>query len=97
MAWRRPGDKPLTEPMMVSLPTHMCVNRPQWVKFMAQNVHTGVLCFVLLIYLPISVRVASLELVLYYLFAIEAITKGIGKTTLYWTTTMNYKYSAVPL
>ena len=22
MAWRRPGDKPLSEPMMVSLPTH---------------------------------------------------------------------------
>ena len=32
MAWRRPGDKPLSEPMMVSLPTHMCVTRPQWVN-----------------------------------------------------------------
>ena len=31
MAWRRPGDKPLSEPMMVSLPTHICVTRPQWV------------------------------------------------------------------
>ena len=31
MAWRRPGDKPLSEPMMVSLPTHICVARPQWV------------------------------------------------------------------
>ena len=30
MAWRRPGDKPLSEPMVVSLPTHICVNRPQW-------------------------------------------------------------------
>ena len=28
MAWRRPGDKPLSEPMMVSLPTHICVTRP---------------------------------------------------------------------
>ena len=27
MAWRRPGDKPLSEPMMVSLPTHICVYR----------------------------------------------------------------------
>ena len=26
MAWRRPGDKPLSEPMMVSLLTHICVN-----------------------------------------------------------------------
>ena len=32
MAWRRPGDKPLSEPMMVSLLTHICVARPQWVK-----------------------------------------------------------------
>ena len=32
MAWRRPGDKPLPEPMMVSLLTHICVTRPQWVK-----------------------------------------------------------------
>ena len=32
MAWRRPGDKPLSEPMMVSFPTHICVARPQWVN-----------------------------------------------------------------
>ena len=32
MAWRRLGDKPLSEPMMVRLPTHICVTRPQWVK-----------------------------------------------------------------
>ena len=32
MAWRRPGDEPLSEPMMVRLPTHICVTRPQWVK-----------------------------------------------------------------
>ena len=29
MAWRRSGDKPLSEPMMVSLLTHICVARPQ--------------------------------------------------------------------
>ena len=32
MAWRRPGDKPLSEPMMVSLLMHICVTRPQWVN-----------------------------------------------------------------
>ena len=32
MAWRRSGDKPLSEPIMVSLPTHICVTRPQWIK-----------------------------------------------------------------
>ena len=33
MAWRRPGDKPLSGPMMVRLPTHICVTRPQWVNY----------------------------------------------------------------
>ena len=32
MTWRRPGDKPWSEPMMVKLTTHICVTRPQWVK-----------------------------------------------------------------
>ena len=32
MAWHRSGDKPLSKPMMISLPTHICVTRPQWVK-----------------------------------------------------------------
>ena len=34
MAWRRPGDKPLFEPMLVNLLTHICGTRPQWVKWM---------------------------------------------------------------
>ena len=39
MAWRRPGDKPLSEPTMISLPTHICVTRPQTrtVCFSLQN------------------------------------------------------------
>ena len=32
MAWRRPGDKPLSELMMVSLLTHICITRPRWVN-----------------------------------------------------------------
>ena len=32
MAWRRTGDKPLSEPMILSSTTHICVTRPQWVK-----------------------------------------------------------------
>ena len=32
MAWCRPGDKPLSETMMVNLLTHICVTRPQWVN-----------------------------------------------------------------
>ena len=32
MAWCRPGAKALSEPMMVGLPMHTCVTRPQWVE-----------------------------------------------------------------
>ena len=32
MAWRRSGDKPLSEPMLDDLLAHICVTRPQWVK-----------------------------------------------------------------
>ena len=32
MAWRQPGNKSLSEPMMVRLLMHIYVTRPQWVK-----------------------------------------------------------------
>ena len=51
MAWRRPGDKPLSETMMVRLLTHICVTRPQWV-----NVH-----MTLLKYMTFSPCVVILE------------------------------------
>ena len=34
MAWRRSGDKPLSEPMMVCLLTHICVTRSHWVDML---------------------------------------------------------------
>ena len=37
MAWRQPGNKPLSEPMMVSLLMHICVTRPQWVNKILQK------------------------------------------------------------
>ena len=39
MAWRRSGDKQLSEPMMVSLLTHICVTQPQWVNII--NISTN--------------------------------------------------------
>ena len=33
MAWLRPGDKPLSEPIIVSLLTHICVTWPQLVSY----------------------------------------------------------------
>ena len=49
MAWRRPGDKPLSEPMMVRLPTHICVIRSQWVKTIAIAIHIFSRCSILLL------------------------------------------------
>ena len=43
MARRRPGDKPLSEPMMILLLMHIYVTQPQWVKSMILKVdhYTG--------------------------------------------------------
>ena len=40
MTWRRPGDKPLFESMVVSLLTHTWVTRPQWVNVLVKMLHT---------------------------------------------------------
>ena len=37
MAWCRSGDKPLSEPMINSLMTHIWVTRPQWVHTTIKN------------------------------------------------------------
>ena len=42
MAWRRQGGMPLSEPMVVRLPMHICVTRPQWVKSCLNADLTGV-------------------------------------------------------
>ena len=39
MAWRQPGDKPLSKSTLVILPTYICVTWPQWV-----NVHSTRYC-----------------------------------------------------
>ena len=52
MAWRRPGDKPLSETMMVGLLTHICVTRPQWVNgFMWLFSYILRECFLIIVWL----------------------------------------------
>ena len=43
MAWRRSGNKPFSEPMLVCLLTHICITRPQWVKLNASLDHITVI------------------------------------------------------
>ena len=45
MAWRRPGDKPLSEPMMATLQTHICVTRPQWVNISVLLYNLHMICY----------------------------------------------------
>ena len=40
MAWRRPDDKPLSEPMMFSLLTHVCVTRHTLTTHLLPTKHT---------------------------------------------------------
>ena len=42
IAWCRPCYKPLSEPMMVSLLTHICVTQPQWVNRLIIQMHLRV-------------------------------------------------------
>ena len=54
MAWRRPGDKPLSQPMMVSLLTRICITRPQliaatcpideWIVCVPEGEHAYLTC-----------------------------------------------------
>ena len=48
MAWRRPGDKPLSEPMLVSLLKHIYVTRPQWVNHQAISIYSADNIFIVL-------------------------------------------------
>ena len=49
MARRRSGDRPLSEPVIFSLLTHICITRPQWVNTTNRNTMAVVFCWVLLI------------------------------------------------
>ena len=39
MAWHRPGDKPLSEPMMFDLLMHICITLSQWVNIFSADLH----------------------------------------------------------
>ena len=40
MTWHWPSDKPLSEPMMINLLTHICVTHPQWINAVKVNSST---------------------------------------------------------
>ena len=46
MAWRRSGDKPSSETVVISWLTHICVTRPHWVKTIP-SITNGFLSFII--------------------------------------------------
>ena len=62
MAWRWPGDKPLSEPMMISLLMHICVARPQWVKLTTSETWRRSLILMRKTRSPLSSKVNTLRL-----------------------------------
>ena len=70
MAWRRPGDKlvsELSKPMMVSFLAHICVTGPQWVKCedMTRNAN------LFLRFLMIKQQVKGKKIVMIQLFCMQ--------------------------
>ena len=72
MAWHRPGDKPLSEPMMVRLPMPICVTWPQWVntfqvmlgqnpQLQIRNVSVSIVAYRLLTHPPLVLHICVSE------------------------------------
>ena len=66
MAWRRSGDKPLSELIMDSLLTHICVTRPQWGNvckhpnyFSCYHIQSWILFFIVIDQSHLSVNIKS--------------------------------------
>ena len=57
MASRRPGDKPLSESMMVWLKAHICVTQPHWVNYMGISWDILYICYTLELTITIKLRV----------------------------------------
>ena len=88
MAWHRPGDKPLSEPMMVSLLMHICVTRPQWVNVIRADytegpmIHDDVMTWkVFLDYWPVMKG--------FHKWPVASLTKGQWRGDLYGFYTVN--------
>ena len=65
MAWRRSGNKPLSKPMMVSLPTHICATRSQWVNDLLYC--KTKFCFSLIAFHPEQIGTHSIQRITFWL------------------------------
>ena len=93
MTWRHSGDKSLSEPMMVSLLTHICVTWPQWVILRAEPHAThmnptactaSVYCFI--ISQNIALRTLWWKILILYITQIHVSGFQEEKTNSSWVT-----------
>ena len=69
MAWRRSGDKLLSEPRMISLLMHICVTRPQWVQNILWRSYNTYIIFSIYMYIYMHAHLCTFLFVnVYYLF-----------------------------
>ena len=71
MAWRRPGDKPLSEPMLVSLLTHIYVTRSQWVNQIPVEIMTSMSNHIPLFYMDGKTYPCSIPMHVYLISVIK--------------------------
>ena len=92
MAWRRQGDKPLSEPMVASLLTHICVARPQWVDINCKT-HTAILNTFRSYQLDVMMEMCQGL----YFYSVRANTKCVHdgriliRATIYWLKLISHK------
>ena len=91
MTWRRPGDKPLFEPMLVNILTHICVTWPQWVNqylliyFEELIVRIFSYCYMLFRTVEVSRRIYLTPLIVYVrhyiLFTLHVVENNVSSHT----------------
>ena len=87
MAWHRSGDKPLSEPMMFSLLTHICVTRPQWVNMVCCRFvwwYSYFNVFVSCIYMLYNSTMSGIGLILLFIVLLLFFQRVIRDNKLFW-------------
>ena len=86
MAWRHPGDKPLSEPIIVTLPNYICVTRPQWdwYKFYLQPLRN--------VYFEVAaiIEIAPVYLLSELCFVIQILPFNHWRNILFWRQTSHW-------
>ena len=93
MACRLTGAKPLSETMMVKLPTHICVTRPQWVKCVISKQHHQAVTGLVLTKLYAAVGASQLNLVHNLMACCKTAVTPLLTHMSYCSLSLNHQYN----